>query len=57
MDFINWLLCNCTIKYNIFSSEPYSWTLNKDYENSWDGDDVPLYNSEQIKKYYDNNYK
>lgn len=52
--FINWLLYNCTTKVVIKGQVNYYWTLNVDYENSWDGGDVKLYNTEQIFEYYQN---
>lgn len=52
--FVEWLRLNCTVKmdvYNLTYTE-YSWTLNKDYEESWDGEDVRRYTTEQIYNYY-----
>jgi hypothetical protein len=49
LKFADWLLINCTIKVVLYSSNVgYYWTLNTDYENSWDGSDVKRYTTEQI---------
>ena len=51
--FTYWLLNNCTIKQDFYvSGIIMSWTLNKDYEDSWDGEDVKRFNSEEIHDYY-----
>jgi hypothetical protein len=52
-EFTQWLLYHCTIKqhFNI-NFINYYWTLNSDYDNSWDGDDVKLYSSDDIYEYY-----
>ncbi len=55
--FTEWLLLNCRVKndfyiYTASAEIKYSWTLNKDYEQSWDGEDVKRYTTQQIYDYY-----
>ncbi len=56
LGFVEWLLITCTTKMAIDNFVPtYYWTLNEDYLNSWDGDDVKLYTSQEILEYYKQN--
>ncbi len=56
LSFTHWLLENTTIKQVLFTNGiRYFWTLNTDYEHSWDGEDVKRYSSEEIFKIYKNN--
>ncbi len=52
-EFIEWLRLNCTTKHDFYLTHiEYWWTLNKDYEGSWDGEDVNRYTSKAIYEYY-----
>lgn len=59
LEFVEWLRLNCTIKvdYRMFQQSNYWWSLNADYIDSWDGEDVKRYTSEEIYQYYLNKVK